>query len=165
MRAIFRKTDLKSLAAGVGVSAAAGLLLGAAMQPDLRAPREAEGPQILAGVSGARQDYMANPGGLGGGYVGQVPDYVIGTDWLKARQAEAPEAAFADEVEVVYPDRDDEAEPIAVVRWREPPREAPHYPSLHGGVAYGVAYGGELPPPPPPPEDAELLEMAAATPG
>jgi len=165
MRAILRKTDLKSLAVGVGLSAAAGLLLGAAMQPDLRGPGETEGQQIQAGVSGVRQAPAYAAGGAAV-YDGQVPDYVLGTDWLKASQAEAPpDMASLDEVEVIYPDDHADAEPIAVVRWEEAPREPPHYPSIEGGVAYGVAYGGELPPPPPPPEDAELVEMAAATPG
>jgi hypothetical protein len=164
MRAIFRKTDLKPLAIGVGAAAATGLLLGAAMQPDLREPAEAEGPQMLTGVSGAREAPVYAAGGAGA-YQGPVPDYVLGTDWLKAQQAEAPEAAPTDEVEVVCPDDYEDAEPIAVVRWEEPPRQPPHYPSMHGGVAYGVAYGGELPPPPPPPEDTNLVEMAAATPG
>ncbi|MFN3583149.1 hypothetical protein [Phenylobacterium sp.] len=137
MRAIFRKTDLKPLAVGVGLAAATGLMLGAAMQPDLHGPAEAEGPQLLAGVSGPRQAAVHATGGVDA-YQGQVPDYVLGTDWLKAQQAEAREVASTDEIEIIHADRD-EAEPIAVVRWEEPPRQ--------------------------PAENADLVEMAAATPG
>lgn len=161
----FSRADLKPILTGAGACAAFGLLLGAAMQPNLRGPTDVEGPQMLAGVSGARQPQLQDVGASFAAYETGVPDYVVGTDWLEPPEQFDEEVPIPVEDETVAFAEDDAYEPVAIVRWEEPPREPARYPSLDGGVAYGVAYAGDLPAPPPPPEDSELAEMAAATPG
>lgn len=147
------KKDLKTLLGGVTLAAAAGLLMGGAMQPDLREGAGPEGPQILGPVSGERFWEPRYAPGVTYTAAGEdVPDYVIGTDWLKPPEhlddayAEADfDIPFEDE-SVAFDDY--EPAPIRVVRvWDEPPREAPAFPSASGGVPYGA----DLPAPPPPP--------------
>jgi len=66
---------------------AAGLLMGAAMKPDLEADNRPAGPQVIAegpaaGSTGPFDDrtqaYAA--------YRGEIPDYVLGTDWKRATE-------------------------------------------------------------------------------
>lgn len=164
MRKLIDETDLRKLFAGAAGVAVAGLLFGAAMQPDLRAPGDGEGQQIQAGVSGVRTPYdgtvaySAYPNGL--------PDYVIGTDWLQPPPADAyagfPEPTYDD-----YASAFDEPayEPVVVATWEEPPRPPPHYPSLEGGVAYSAEEHAVTAEAVEPELDPDLAEMAAATPG
>jgi hypothetical protein len=151
-----RAHDLRTLYCGVAGVAAAGLLGGMVMHPDLRA-RDLEGPQMLAGVSGERS---AGPYAAGAGmaaYGGNVPEYVIGTDYLHppvpatddldrridamAREADTgPVMAYAAEdhaTDAVEPHADPETEPV-------------NYPSTSGGRYYDA----DLPPPPAPPAEA-----------
>lgn len=168
MRSLIHNADLKSLFTGVGVAAGAGLLMGLALQPQLRAFGEIEGPQIMAGVSGVRSAQPYDPSAGFNAYQNQIPDYVLGTDWLKPPEYlsdELPEIPYEDETAAFdEPAYEAPPEPVAVARWEEPPREPVRFPSTDGGVPYGV----DLPPPPAPPEapeDADLAEMAAGTPG
>mgnify|MGYP001627500491 CR=1 FL=1 len=155
--------DLKTLFAGVGVAAVSGLLLGGAMQPDLRGDERPEGPQIFAGWSGARSTGPFDDGLTLAYYEGQIPDYVVGTDWKQTiAWQEPPEIveAQADHSAFDEPEAAPEAEAYAAdASWQEPPPEPPAYPSLSGGVAYGV----DLPPPPPPPADFDPEAMPEAT--
>lgn len=155
--------DLKTLFAGVGVAAVSGLLLGGAMQPDLRGDERPEGPQIFAGWSGARSTGPFDDGLTLAYYKGQIPDYVVGTDWKQA-------IAWQEAPEIIEAPRDysafDEPEPATDVTeyateasWQEPAAEPPTYPSMSGGVAYGA----DLPPPPPPPADPDPEAMPEAT--
>lgn len=155
--------DLKTLFAGVGVAAVSGLLLGGAMQPDLRGDERPEGPQIFAGWSGARSTGPFDDGMTLAYYEGRIPDYVVGTDWKQT-------IAWQEEPEIAEAPRDysafDEPEPApdaaayaADAVWQEPASEPPAYPSLTGGVAYGI----DLPPPPPPPADLDPEAMPEAT--
>lgn len=155
--------DLKTLFAGVGVAAVSGLLLGGAMQPDLRGDERPEGPQIFAGWSGARSTGPFDDGMTLAYYEGQVPDYVVGTDWKQAiAWQETPEIVEAAEDYSAF----DEPEPApeagvyaADASWQAPAAEPPTYPSMSGGVAYGV----DLPPPPSPPADLDPEAMPEAT--
>lgn len=131
---------MKALFAGVGAAAVAGMLMGAAMKPNLAGDDRPAGPQILAGWSGARSTGPFDPGMSFADYQGNIPDYVVGTDWKSA-------AAFSFREDVAYepaetPDYYQEAkrEPAqyAETRYEEPPRAAPVYPSMSGGVAHDV---------------------------
>lgn len=167
MRKLIDETDLRKLLAGAAGVAVVGLLCGAAMQPQLRAPGDVEGQQIQAGVSGVRTPYDGTI--AYSSYANGVPDYVIGTDWLQPPQydlhQELPEPEYHD-----YASSFDEPayEPAVVATWEEPPREPPRYPSIDGGSAYSVeahaasAVGVE---PVETSVDPDVAEMAAATPG
>lgn len=170
MRKLIDDMDLKKLFAGAAGVAVAGLVAGAAMQPNLRAPGEVEGPQIQAGTSGVRSPddgtaaYSSYPDG--------VPDYVIGTDWLQP-----PQHAYEALPEPVYDDGlsafdEPDYEPVAAAAWEEPPREPTRYPSTDGGTAYSVeahAVTAEATASAEtalePALDPETAELAAATPG
>jgi hypothetical protein len=77
---------------GAGVALAAGLALGAAMQPHLDIPEDRPaGPQLFASVSAARAEQVQS-GATPISYRGAVPDYVLGTDFLKST---SPPAEFA----------------------------------------------------------------------
>lgn len=171
MAKLLTNRDVRSLCLGACGAVTAGLLMGAAMQPQLRIGGEdPEGPQILQPLSGPR---VAGDGWVPGAtyvtYGEQVPDYVIGTDWLKPPPAAdegelyeeipayAETVAFADDVEPAY------APPPS---WIDQPREPSRFPSMSGGVALTADL--PAPPPPPPPaeaSDAEVADLAAANPG
>lgn len=144
MRAEHADTPLRMLYRGSAVAGAFGLLLGAAVKPDLREGAGPEGPQMLAGVSDARlapEAYAAEPVFR----PGPVPDYVIGTDWLRPPVYDAPPAyeppAYADYAAEAYaaPPTVEYARPapyeLADLEDRLPPR----IPSLHGDVLGGPA--------------------------
>lgn len=153
MRMLIHDRDLKTLAVGVAVAAVSGLLMGAALYPDL----DAEGlkaPQLEAAGGGHRTELAAADAGVAA-YAGRVPDYVIGTDALKPPQdktlaAEAPPPETADDgyaADVMaYA-----APQIQPARWQDEPREASRYPSERGNVVYAA----DVPAPPPPPVDGE----------
>lgn len=167
MNRLILNRDLKSLFSGAAVAVAAGLVSGGLMHPGLLALGEVGGPQLQAGVSGSR----AAPYGGGSARLishdGTVPDYVIGTDWLRP----PPHAAYGDEDEapaeaetVVYADAEvGPAADAVAAGWEEPPREPVSFPSTAGGRLYGA----DLPKPPLPPEeaDSEIADLHAANPG
>ena len=154
MRQILSNHDLKILIQGVAGVAACGLLMGAAMQPNLD-EHAVEGPQILAPAGGARGDGPAGDAGIGA-YAGQLPEYVTGTDWTRPPPVQyAADTPVADDTDVVVLAADDDPQPVpAATRaaWRDPPRDAPAYPSMRGNVDYEA----NLPAPPPPPGDDDL---------
>ena len=170
MRKLVDDTDLKKLFAGAAGVAVAGVLAGGAMQPNLLSPGELAGQQIQAGVSGVRTPYEGTV--AYSSYANGVPDYVIGTDWLKP-----PQYAYEPLPEPIYDDGissfdEPNNEPVAVAAWEEPPREAPRYPSIAGGAAYSIeehAVSAEATASPEtalePAIDPETAELAAATPG
>jgi hypothetical protein len=153
---------VRALFTGVATAAMAGLLLGGMMKPNLGGDDRPEGPQIFAGWSGVRSTGPFDPGMTFADYQGKVPDYVVGTDWQ----------AYAWKDEIAYdpaPVRDDydntppEApREYAQMRWQEPARVEPLYPSVSGGVAYDVnARVAEAPAPPAPAaEHADIDEEA-----
>lgn len=153
-----RNQDLKTLFSGVAIAAAAGLLLGGALYPNLDVAG-LKAPQILTGGGGPRSTSQASDAGIGA-YNGRVPDYVIGTDALK------PQYQILAYQEAAEPERANTGEPgeamayeppaeIRATRWQDQPREAALYPSERGNTAYEA----DLPPPPDPPsaDDEEPL--------
>jgi hypothetical protein len=143
MRTLLLNQDLKTLFIGAAFVVALGLVGGAAMQPNLDAGDGPQGPQILAGQSGARAQDTDNPYAVFAAYPQTLPDYVIGSDWLKPLpEGEAiwdAAAATGDETPVYAVAEAPEA-PVAP----EAPI-APVAPTLQ--------------------DEAELAELAAATPG
>lgn len=166
MRNLIDNRDLRSLFSGAALAVAAGLGLGAVMQPNLRADDRPEGPQILAGIAAPRADHLYDAGASWAAYRERVPDHVIGTDWLKPREdyavlaydERAAPAQEAEEETVVFTADEAEAPQIQVAdRWEEPPREPVTYPSLSGN-AYTPS---DLPraPAPPAEDDYEPVEI------
>ncbi|HEY8572598.1 hypothetical protein [Phenylobacterium sp.] len=145
------------------MAAVAGLLLGGAMKPNLRGDDRPEGPQIFAGWSGVRSTGPFDPGMTFADYQGQIPDYVVGTDW-KAAYAWRDDIAYEPApVRDYYEESREQPREYARsdLRWQEPPRAEPLYPSISGGVAYEAsARVAEAPPPPPPPEEAHIDDDA-----
>ena len=151
-------SPLRMLYQGIAAASAVGLLLGAAMKPQLREMVGPEGPQMLAGVSGKRVYRDGYEAGWTS-WSGPPPDYVIGTDWLR------PPAYPEDTAYVVEPDAYDYEDeeppqetyappappPYELADLEPPPR--PRMPSLDGDVLAGV---GVPPPPPPPLQYADL---------
>ena len=128
------------------MAAAAGLLLGSTLHPDLGA----EGlmsPQTQVAGGGARDGYVGGDPGLSR-YAGPVPEYVTGTDATRPPAEFADAGAPAPETPAPRPVQD-EAPQVrpAPPAWRDMPREPVAYPSNAGGVVYET----DLPPPPPPP--------------
>ena len=137
---------MKAACAGAGLALTAGLLLGAAMKPDLAADDRPAGPQILAGRSGARAAGPFDDGLAFARYSGKVPDYVLGADWRKLVEAPAatpPEAEdVAPESYYVSPLRDDPPEPqlqgseLTRAGYENAAAERVSFPSLDGEAAY-----------------------------
>ena len=144
--------DTRTCAAGAAVALACGLLLGGAMRPDLGDDGRPAGPQMIAGWSAQRSTGPFDPGATYASYSasGQVPDYVIGTDWKRTM-------AWPDEHAAVSPpararaqdDQDDDAVVAEKVSTDAAPEAAPpltpaafdmpakpvRYPSQGGGLA------------------------------
>ena len=150
---------------GIAAASAAGLLLGAVMQPTLRVSDGPEGPQSLGPVSAPR-NYASDDRAAFASYRYGIPDYVIGADWLRPEQPAfvefQPEAATETAVAAWEPDA--VYTPAAYVE-SEPdpapePAPEPRYPSMGGDVLAGVG----VPPPPEPPEPAAEPHPAEAYP-
>lgn len=161
MRQILSNQDLKTLMQGVAGVAASGLLMGAAMQPNLDG-HPVQGPQILAPGGGERGDGPAGDLRVGQ-YSGQPPEYVIGTDWTRPRPVQYADAAPArDDTEVVILAADGDPPNAAGMAtkaaWRDEPREPTRYPSQSGNAYYEA----NLPAPPAAPS-ADEADDADAT--
>jgi hypothetical protein len=140
---------VKVLLAGAGVSLAAGLLLGGAMQPHLdEGDDRPAGPQMIADWAGDRSTGPFDPGTSFASYRGQTPDYVMGTDWKKAMAGPDERAAVSASREAVFdeaPPTPDEPAVLTRAAYDEP-APAPHaYPSLEGGRAAAVPEPDEAP--------------------
>ncbi|MGA0605053.1 hypothetical protein ACO2Q0_03550 [Phenylobacterium sp. VNQ135] len=171
MDKLIRTQDLKSLMWGAAGVAAVGLFAGTVMQPNLRAPGDVEGLQMQMGASGPRDYALGDPAASWTSYAAGIPEYVIGTDWLKAPQYEtepAPDYA-ADEPPSAFDEpAPASAQAVAANVYEEPAREPPHYPSMEGGRAYAVSEAAEAAVGVEPMEtalDPESAELAVATPG
>lgn len=160
-----RVSKVKALLSGVGIAAMAGLLMGAAMKPDLRGDERPEGPQIFAGWSGVRSTGPFDPGMSFADYSGQLPDYVVGTDW-RAAMAFRENVAYDPAPTPDYYERErrtgGDYAYQAPTPYVEPPREEPVYPSMGGGTAYNASdrVRESRPAPPPRSEPVDLDEEA-----
>ncbi|MFC3069267.1 hypothetical protein [Phenylobacterium soli] len=127
---------MKTVLTGAGIALTAGLLMGAVAKPDLRADDRPEGPQVIAGWAGVRSTGPFDDGQTFASYQGQLPDYVLGTDWKKS-------LAPPPELRPIRVARSDDAPPppepvvMTAAAYEEPGRD-PVFPSLQGGQPYGM---------------------------
>ena len=137
---------------GVAVAATCGVLLGAALHPDLERDRILA-PQTLIAGGGQRSTAASDDNAGLARYGDHVPDYVIGTDWVRPPVStqlpvSEPQAAVIYASRAQLPER-----VIAQPHWSEERTEPVVYPSSAGGVVYEA----DLPAPPPPPEDLDAV--------
>lgn len=147
---------------GVAVAAMAGLVLGGAMKPTLRAGSDPEGPQMVGPRSGERVEFVDNRSAFAA-YRHGIPEWVIGTDWLAPAYpepepvAEEPEPASYDVAAWEPPEPQtvaySEPEP-------EPDAVEPSFPSMGGDILHGVGV-----PPPPEPSEGVATEPAGPVTG
>jgi len=135
---------MNALAYSIMTAAAAGLLTGFAMKPGDALADRPIGPQIL--VSGANNRVINADGWYAApqlaNYDGQIPQYVLGTDWTQppAYQAadveELPQAEPVTDVQVAQDDGDF----VAPIKVSSPPPVAvrAHYPSQDGDILAGL---------------------------
>lgn len=129
------------LLAGVLVASLSGLLLGAAMHPTLQGADENGGPRMLIAGGGPRGDAASGSDASWSNYPGRLPDYVVGTDWLRARAEPALTVASIYDIAPDLPDESQdtvEQHPVAYAtaeRDNEQPAR-PLYPSIDGNRAY-----------------------------
>jgi hypothetical protein len=121
----------RTVLGGAGVALAMGLMLGGAMRPNLAEDDRPAGPQTILGKSALRSTGPFDPGSVDAGYIGAIPDYVMGTDLKKAvswpderpAASASPRASGAEEISPVV---------FARAADVELPPAAARYPSLGG---------------------------------
>lgn len=155
MESPFKTHDARFVLHGAAIAAVAGLLMGAGLRPNLHDP-EVLGPQQLVAGGGPRLAPAMEDAGLTR-YAGRTPDYVIGTDYIRAAEprimAAVDEPSPAPEAEVaVYTSPEQLPVRVTHAAWRDEPHTPPRYPSDAGGAVYE----SDLPPPPDEPEDSDL---------
>ena len=165
MRSLILNRDLKSLFTGSAMAVVAGLLAGGLMYPELRGPGDLGGPQLQAGVAGPRNAVYGGSANWAS-YNGEVPEYVIGTDWLRPpeyAEGSGEDEAPPEEETVVYAADVGDTTEVAAQNWVEADPQPVSFPSTGGGVPYGA----DLPRPPAPPaaDDSEVADLHAANPG
>jgi hypothetical protein len=146
---LIRSDDLRRIFVGASLAVVAGLAMGAAVQPPL-ADNILAPQQEWAG--GGTRNYASATARDVGAYPGQVPDYVIGTNYTQPPVAEPQAPVYAALVEPAAYDAAEyarTAEAVAPARWEDEPRAEPIYPSQQGN-AFNPS---DLPPAPEPPVD------------
>ena len=139
-----------TILSGAALAAVAGILLGGAMRPQLIfGDDRPSGPQVLANGGGPRSSGPFDPGGSYASYSGNIPEYVIGTDYAQAAYVAAP--PIEEGHQKLASNDTPPAEPTTLTHatYDEPPAPLVVYPSLAGGRSYDA----ETPEPPPPPDD------------
>ena len=154
MRTLLQNRDLKTLLGGVAIATAAGLLLGGAIKPNVNA-LVLGGPQILMPTGASHQVQERAEVGVAR-YDGRVPEYVIGTDWIRPPALQVAAVHEEDrpaQGDVIAYESPDEPQPAHATRvsYPEPQREPVSFPSDRGGVVYET----DLPAPPAPPGDGD----------
>lgn len=138
MEALRHSPEAARLLGGIALAALLGLSSGAALRPDLREDARPRGPQILAGVSADRTYATGQVQAVS--YSGEVPAYVIGTDWLQPPAGPTwSEAVIEPEADAVLASAAFVLEipaPPAPPSWIDEPQPPPAYPSLEGGRIY-----------------------------
>jgi hypothetical protein len=124
----------------MAVAAVTGLMLGGAMKPNLGNDDRPAGPQMFAGWSGTRSTGPFDDGMTLANYNGQVPDYVLGTDWQKVAAWPQQDEQVAYEPPMEIAAVEPEAQPVVFTSsaFDEPPPEPVTYPSMSGGAVYGA---------------------------
>ncbi len=147
--------DLRQAFYGMAIATVAGLVIGGVSKPDIREFTELEGPQLLSGTSGVRLDPGIRQNATWTSYGGQVPDYVIGTDWTQpaypVEMAEAEPEPEPQPARVV-----DEGPPVrmAPVKYVSEVAPAPSYPSMGGDILAGLQAADRSPTPEATPDEA-----------
>lgn len=140
MKTLLLNQDLKTIFVGAAFAVGLGLVGGAAMIPNLDAQDGPKGPQMIAGDSGARASAEENPYAVYASYSQKMPDYVVGSDWLKPP---AQDESIYQEIAATG----DQTSVYEVV-------SAPQAPAAP-----------QAPVAPQAQDEAELADLAAATPG
>jgi len=133
-----------TLFSGAALAAVLGVMLGGAMQPQLAFGDRPMGPQMFATGGGQRSTGPFDNGVSYATAGGEIPSYVIGTDYAQQAYVEAP--PIAEERRQLARNDDPPQEPATMARgvYDEPAPIEVVYPSVAGGAAYGAE---------PPPED------------
>jgi len=134
---------------GAALAAVIGIMLGGSMRPQLIFEGRPMGPQMFANGGGPRSTGPFDVRDAYAAYGGNLPSYVIGTDYAQTAYVEAP--PIAEEPRQVAHNDVEAPAPAALTRTASYEQLTPIivYPSMTGGTAYE----GETPPPPAPPED------------
>lgn len=137
-----------TILSGAALAAVAGIMLGGAMRPQLIFDGRPNGPQMFANGGGPRSSGPFDPGGSYANYSGELPSYVIGTDYAQAAYVAAP--PVEEEHQQLASNETPPPEPAALTpaTYDEPPAPLVVYPSMAGGRSYDA----ENPEPPPPPD-------------
>lgn len=138
---------MRVLLIGSAVAAMAGTVAGQYAQPVLRL---SPGETPMAAASSLPPD--TDSGDLGyAAYRGQIPDYVVGSDWLHPALPPEPDEVVA-EADTPAPSADPPPVRHATAAPEPAPRAEPAYPSLSGDVigARPPAPATDPPPEPPP---------------
>ena len=138
-----------TILSGAALAAVAGIMLGGAMRPQLIFDGRPNGPQMFANGGGPRSTGPFDPGGAYASYSGEIPSYVIGTDYAQAAYVAAPPVE-EDHQQLARNDTPP-PEPMSPAHAtnNEPPPPLVVYPSLAGGRSYDAG----TPEPPPTPDD------------
>lgn len=126
---------MNAMVYSIVTAAVAGLLTGFAMKPGSALADRPVGPQIL--ISGANNRTVDNDGWYAtsqlASYNGQLPEYVVGSDWMQRRSYDVADTAPAP-VEEAAADPGDFAAPM------EAPAEPKkvHTPSQDGDILAGL---------------------------
>ena len=149
--------DLRQAFYGMAIATVAGLAIGGVSKPDIREMTDLDGPQLLSGTSGERLAPGIRQNASWTSYGGQVPDYVIGTDWIQP--------AYPVEMAPAHPEPGADPEPARMVNEAPPVRlapvkyvseaaAAPWYPSMGGDILAGVQAAAASPTPESAPDEA-----------
>lgn len=137
---------MRVLFLGMSVATVIGLSAGGAMKPVLE--DFVGGPQTQLAAAARRAAPAWREAGSWTSYNGDIPDYVIGTDWISANAAMA-----AAEPTPAPPEPEPQREPpepfAQHVALEEAPPPPPRYPSAAGDILAGM----ESYAPPTPPDD------------
>jgi hypothetical protein len=116
--------------------------MGAAMKPDLAADDRPAGPQVIAEGPQAPPSGPFDDRAAHASYGGEIPEYVLGTDWKKLTQAQSTGGLYLDDGYAAAADEAPAAEvgTYAAAVYREP---AAASASLDGDAAYADASRAE----------------------
>ena len=140
--------DLRQAFYGMAFATVAGLILGGVSKPNIREMTDLEGPQLLSGQAGERLGPGFRQTASWTSYNGQVPDYVIGTDWTQPAPVEMAKAE--PEPEPARVAHEDAPVHWIPAKYESEPAPPPSYPSMGGDILAGLATAHA----PPAPEEA-----------
>jgi hypothetical protein len=119
---------MKTLLAGIAASVTLGVVSGAAMQPNLDFDPRPAGPQMFAGGEHVPGPFEDSPLGVSpvlaaAAANGKTPDYVLGSDWIRATEPPRYDVIPARPVFMTY--NDPPEEPIEAAETAYEPGDAP----------------------------------------